>query len=272
MKKTFFMILSAIFCGLVLTNCDSNVDFDTNNEHIKSIWSNGTIVQKYNYDFSGRIVEENSLYYFKKYIYDTNGRLEKVESAFNTYLLSSSYSPDWERKEFMTSKNSEVNSYSLYSYDGTGKLSVIKNYFKETGKDFEYRSMQSVEFDGDNIVKFNYHEPEGKITQYYIYTYDKYGNVTKEKYYINIFGPENTLESETSYQYDSYKNPYRILRMLGNPGLWSNANNIIEVNTTRYRDIPGIDKYSSSKNTYKYNKNGYPIKVIEDSSEFEYKY
>ena len=279
MKRIVLMIIPALICGVVLTNCNSNpgmddigvnADYSTDNEHIKSISANGAIIHKYNYDHTGKIVEENCLFYFEKYIYDANDRLEKVESAFDRTMYSSMLHEP--RTELMTSLNSEVDHYSLYIYDEAGRLSMIKHYFNETGKEFEYRSMQTVEYKGENITKVNLHEPSGKITQYHVYTYDINGNVTNDKYYTNIFSPENTLNSETVYKYDNYKNPYRIFSMLGSPGLWSNANNIIETNTTRYEDISGIDKYSISKNTYQYNENGNPVKVNENGNVFEYNY
>jgi hypothetical protein len=38
---------------------DPEIEYCTDNEHIKSISMNGTIVQKFLYDVSGRIAEEN---------------------------------------------------------------------------------------------------------------------------------------------------------------------------------------------------------------------
>jgi hypothetical protein len=280
MKKVILMIIPALFCGVVLTNCNSNLEledngvngvYSTDNEHIKSVSSNGTIVHKYLYDLSGKIVEENSKYYFKRYLYSETDRLIKVESAFDRSGLSSSAMPV-ERTEFMTSQNSTVDSYSLYEYDKERKLSKIEHYFNETGNGFEYRSMQTFEYEGSYIKKVNLHEPKGQITSYRVYTYDKHGNVTNEKYFSCNFSSDYKLISETSFLYDNYKNPYRIFNILGSPGLFANVNNIIETNTIRHEDVAGFDKYSSSKTTYQYNKDGYPIKEITENSEFEYKY
>ena len=71
---------------------------------------------------------------------------EKTESAFV-------FEP---RTEFMTSQNSEVDSYNLYTYDDEGRLSMIKHYFfNETGKAFEFRSMYTLEYNGGFISKVN---------------------------------------------------------------------------------------------------------------------
>jgi len=272
MKRFGNLLISFVLIALMFACTKEGSDgfYSAKNEHIKSVSTGGKIVHKYLYDHAGNIVEQNCLYYFKKYIYDENDRLVKVESAMDRSLFSSTYTVP--RTEFMTSQNSTVDSYSLYEYDKEGRLSKIKHYFNETGKGFEYRSMQTFEYEGSFIVKVNWHAPEGHITQFDVYTYDVRGNVANDKYYSNLFGSEEELISETSYKYDSYKNPYRIFSMLGYPGLYMNTNNIIETSLTRHSDVPGFDKYSISETTYKYNNDGYPIKEITEDSEFEYNY
>ena len=270
---SFALTLLMFSCESELDNMGySSTDYSTDNEHIKSISSNGAIVHSYLYDQSGKIVEENCLYYFQKYIYDKNNRLVKVESAFDRSLLSSSATFTDLRKEFMTSKNSVADSYSLYHYDNVGRLSKTEHYFNETGSGFEYRSMTTFEYKGGYIVKENLHDSKGQISQYHVYTYDKNGNVSSNKYYSNLFGSKDELLSETYFKYDKYKNPYLIFNKSGSPGLNTNVNNIIETKTIRYDNTPGIDKQSSSKTKYEYNKNGYPIKEITEDSVFEYNY
>src|SRR5215510_1698344 len=149
MKRLVLMIISALICGVVLTNCEMyddglNPDYSADNEHIKSISTNGNIVHKYLYDHSGKLVEESCMYYFQRYLYDKNENLVKVESAFDRSGLSSSALPV-QRTEFMTSQNSAIDNYSLYKYDDDGRLSKIEHYFNETGKDFECTSMRTFE-------------------------------------------------------------------------------------------------------------------------------
>lgn len=68
------------------------------------------------------------------------------------------------------------------------------------------------------------------ITQFYTYEYDDHRNVINEKQYSYIFvegtGPE--LIRETAYAYDDKNNPFTIFKETGNPGLYSNTNNIVE--------------------------------------------
>jgi len=56
---------------------------------------------------------------------------------------------------------------------------------------------------------------------------------------------------------------------VGHPGLYTNTNNIIESNSVLYENVPGVEKFTTSKATYKYNAKGYPIKVNNNE---EYKY
>jgi hypothetical protein len=247
----------------------SDIEYSTDNEHIKTVSANGAIVHQYLYDVEGRIVEENCLMYFQKYLYD-NDKLVKIESAFDRSGLSSSF-PAERRTEFMTSKNSIADTYSLYKYDKAGKLEKTEYYFNETGKGFELRSTRTYEYEGSFIVKQSLYNHKFESAGYDVYTYDDHGNVINEKNYSNNFIP-NELINEKSYKYDNYKNPYQILSIIGVPGLWTNANNIVETTVTRHYEVQGFDKYSTSNNTYEYNKNGYPVKVNESGNVFEYNY
>ena len=274
--KSVALLASFVFMAMVFSCTKEGgvlyeeVEYSTNNKHIKSVSANGTIVHKYLYNSSGRIVEENSFIYFNKYLYE-NDLLVKIESAFDRSMLSSSMLAE-RRTEFMTSQNSTVDNYSLYKYDNAGRLSKTEHYYNMNGKEFELRSVRTFEYSGLNISKVFFYDPTtGKTSLVYEYFYDNRGNVIIEKYYSNS-GAEPELHHETSYKYDNYKNPYQIFSMKGYPGMYTNVNNIIETNLTRHSEVQGFDKYSTSKNTYKYNKSGYPIKVNENGNEFEYQY
>ena len=273
MKRSISFFISFVFLVLAFSCTkesgvqNGEIEYSTDNEHIKATSANDAIIHQYLYDHEGRIVEENGRYNYTRYFYDAIGRLKRAESAVD-YYASSLYVE--KNNELMTSQNSIVNRYSLYKYD-KGRLSKIENYANFTGTRFEYASMQTFEYKGSNIAKVNLHDPTGKVTQFHVYTYDDYGNVINEKYYSNNVSPYELI-SETSYKYDNYKNPYGIFSILGSPGLFSNVNNIIETSLTRHYEVQGFDKYSNSKNIYQYDNNGYPVKVNENGNEFEYQY
>lgn len=245
-------------------------NFPDESYSIKSVWSDGKNSAKYIYNKDGKIIESQGFYYFKKFNYDLNGRLVKKEIAVDPDIASSTMH---EKTELMTSENSTFTGYSEFEYDGDSKLMIIKNYVKENDQ-YEYISMNSVEYEGDKIVRMNLHDAQNIMTQCYTYEYDGSGNVIKEKYYSYLFlvGTEPKLISEVSFKFDNKNNPYRIYKDLGLPGLYSNKNNILETSTILYVDVPGIDKYTTSKTAYEYNDQGFPVKVSTDNSLYEYKY
>ena len=174
------------------------------------------------------------------------------------------------KSELMTSQNSTFTGKYIFEYNSEGKLTTQKNYFIKNNQ-YEYTSMISFEYDGNRIVKWIVHDGNNNITQFYTYKYDIKGNVTNEKHYSFLFntGIEPKLIMEISFRYDDKNNPFRIYKELGIPGLYTNTNNIIESNSILYEDVPGIDKYSTSKTTYEYNGKDFPIKV-NNAEEYRY--
>ena len=277
-KLVSFLFSIVVICLASSCNKENTGQNSWNNEHIKSISANGELRHRYLYDDAGKIVEENAQIHYKRYIYDENDRLVKVESTFNfSSVLSSFISPGQFNTELMSSKNSEMNNYHLYEYDNEGRLSKIEFYSNMIPpypkEEFELRSMRTFEYEDSLIIRVNMADNTGHVNQYYVYAYDTYGNVINEKYYSNIFSPDELI-SETSYKYDKYKNPFHIFHMTGYPGLNSNVNNIIETSSISYYDLTatGVDKYHTGKFSYYYNKDGYPVKAFEEGGEFDYLY
>jgi len=273
MKSTVKFISFILLVVTLITSCTKDPVVDNTVDSIyaiRSIFGYGKTSSKFIYNSIGKITESQSFYFCNRYIYADNGRLVRKEIAADPNMYSS---VSHERSELMTSQNSTFTGYSIFEYEQDGVLKSVKNYFKKNEL-FEYSSMLSFEYDGDNIIKWNLHDSEDVITQFYTYDYDLNNNVIKEKQYSYLFvaGPEPELIRETSYKYDNKNNPFKIYEELGQPGLYSNTNNIIETNSTLYIDTPGIDKYSTSKTNYEYNAKGFPVKVISENSVYEYIY
>ena len=274
MKKYFKYFKFAFIVSFFMTSCakdELESDFSKDNDFIKSEISNDKIVSNYKYNDIGKISEKEGTYFYSRYIYDNNDKLIKIETAADPSMFSSSLPV--EKTELMTAVNCTISSNQSLKYDKNGNLLEIENYFKNEDK-FELRSKQSFEFVNGKIVKRNLHNEKGEITQFNSYEYDKNGNVKNDKYYSYLF-TENTqprLISETSFKFDNKKNPFRIFNELGNPGLYTNSNNIIETNLIRHEEIPGFDKNSTSSTSYEYNRNNYPTKVLTENSEYEYRY
>lgn len=265
--KLFGLLLIVTVFIASCTKDPDIVNFRSENYSIKSITTKGKTSAKFTYNDYGKLIEFQSIYSCDKYFYDDNDRLIKLEVAVDPEIFSSSMPT---KTTLMTSQNSTFTGRYTFEYNSAGQLVAKKSYFKRNGQ-FEYTSMTSLEYEGDKIVKSNLHNAQNTITQYYTYEYDSKGNVSNEKYYSFLLTPgtEPELISEASFKYDDKNNPFRIHRALGQPGIYTNTNNPIETNTVLYEDVPGIDKFSTSKTTYEYNDKGFPIRV---NGTDEYKY
>lgn len=271
MKATIQWSVLLITILTLIASCSEdsvNDEFNSNIYSIRSVSVDGKTREKYLYNNAGKIREWQSFSFCYKFMYDDKSRVIKQEVAADPNLASSSYHP--EKTELMTSENSSFTGNYIYEFDNSGKLVSQKNYFKKSSL-FEYTSMSSFEYEGNRIVRRNLHDSKDSITQFHTYEYDSKGNVTRDKYYSYLFisGTEPELISEVSYKYDDKNNPFVIYKELGQPGFCTNPNNIIETNSVLYEDVPGIPKYSTSKNTYEYNDKGFPVKV---NGNVEYKY
>ncbi len=267
MKKTFNLISALIIVLTIIASCSDDPIVVNGNYSIKSIVSNGKVIEKFIYNDENKIIEDQSFYFCNKYIYDNNGQLIKQEIAIDPAIYSSTFHI---KSELMTSQNSTFTANSIFEYNTDGKLLRQKYYIKKNDQ-FEYTSMISLEYVGDRIVKYNLQNEQNIVTQFYTYEYDGKGNVLNEKQYSYLFavGSKPNLIRETSFKYDDKNNPFKIYKHLGHPGIYTNTNNVTESNSVLYEEVPGTDKFSTSKTTYEYNRNGYPIKVNNDE---EYKY
>jgi hypothetical protein len=270
MKDSIRLTSSLIIVLAIITSCSKDLvidNFKSGSYSIRSIFSDGKTSQKFIYNDSSKILEDQSFYFCNRYTYDNNGRLIKQEIAVDPDMVSSTIHI---KSELMTSQNSTFTGNYIFEYNNDGKLTTKKNYFIKNNQ-FEYTSMNTFEYDGDRIVKWNLHNEKNVITQYYTYLYDSKGNITNEKHYSYLFnvGSEPKLIMEVSFKYDDKNNPFKIYKELGLPGLYSNTNNIIESNSVLYEDVPGIDKFSTSKTTYEYNNKDFPIKV-NNAEEYRY--
>lgn len=252
--KLFRNLWAAGVLLIVAASCEqdelSEIQF-ADGLRIKSETSSGRVISNYKYNQQGNIAEWESTFFYHKYLYDDEGLLILSETAIDSQSFSATYV---EKTTLMTSENATIGSYQTFNYGPDGKLAEIKNYVRKDGS-FVLTSTNSFEYEGKHIVRKNLRNEEGIITQFYTYEYDSRDNVKLEKYYSLVATEEPELISELSFRYDEKHNPFSVFKALGIPGLFSNANNIVEANIT-----------------YAYNQYGYPIKVLSGNSEFDYTY
>lgn len=272
MKEKYQFIYLICFFILLTFSCSDHDDFEEgelNNFRIKEIVAQGKTNSRFLYNSSGKISESQSLIFYERFTYDKMNHLVKAENAADPLLLSSSYQAWASKTELMSANNCEISQYELFLYDHSGKLASIENYNRKDGN-FSYGSKKTYEYEGDKIVKMNYHQNNGEINAFNVYTYDRRGNVASVIYYSNNYqgAIKPTMIYESSYKYDSKNNPFYIFMETGNPGLYTNPNNIIETTNISYTNVAGFEKTTTSKTSYEYNRHGYPVKVSSDDNNY----
>jgi len=257
---------------LISYSCTKEGFFSNSNGLLKKIKHNGYIVEEISYNNDNLVSEVNSTSFWRKFYYNDNNKLIKQEVAIDPNSLSST-APSSPIQDFVDPEKTGISMYNIYEYDTDGLLTRQLNYIPKDGED-ELRSINTFEYNNIGLIsKELLHDGDNVVTQFRTYQYDSYGNVIEKDYYSYLFIPEGTGPkhlSKITYEYDSYLNPYKIFEQTGNPGIYTNLNNIIKTKTINYDPSPGIDAESISEFTYEYNeKTKYPIRVI-NGEEFVY--
>jgi hypothetical protein len=272
MKNRIHLIVLNVLMIMILYGCTKDGYLPGSNLFLKKIKNGGYIIEEISYNQSNLISEVNSTIFYRRFHYDQNLKLIKEEVAISPDSYSSSVLPG-STHEFVDPEKTGISMYHLYEYNNDGKLIKQLNYIPKDGED-EFRSKRTFEYNGDNMIsKELLYNSDDEVTQFRTYQYDSNGNVIEEDYYTYLFIPSGTGPkhlSRTTFEYDSFFNPYKIFEQSGNPGISTNRNNIIKTRTINYDPAPGIDAISESETSYEYNyETGYPIRV-KDGEEFIY--
>jgi hypothetical protein len=268
MKNTMKLFSFVLVTFILVISCSIDPESDTpgnTNYAISKIVHEGKTVTQFLYTKTGKLAEYQSFYFCDRYTYDDNDRLVTSESA--------SGSGSFGRENLMTSENSTFTLYYTYEYDQDGLLKCRMNYKQYDGV-YEFLSKNNYEYQDGKIYKINTLNAKDTIINFAIYAYDVNGNVTNEKHYSNIYidGPEAALQYEFSYKFDNKNNPFRIFKETAQPGLYTDANNRVERSSTFYYHSQGTNNFSTSIMSYDYNSKGFPVKITEGNTVYNYVY
>ena len=274
MKKRISNIgLSATFLLIIFfSSCTKDSYLPSQNDFLKKIKQGDYVVEEITYYQNNLVSEVNSTSFYRSFQYDENLKLVKEEVAISPDASSSSIIPG-STHEFVDPKKTGISMYHLYEYDNNGKLTRQLNFIPKDGED-EFRSKRTFEYNDNNLIsKELLYNGDNEVTQFKTYLYDSNSNVIEENYYSYLFIPAGTGPKhlyKSTYQYDSFFNPYKIFERSGSPGINTNRNNIIKSQTINYDPAPGLPAISELEISYEYNfDTRYPIKVI-NGQEFIY--
>jgi hypothetical protein len=258
------VIFSAILM-LIFVSCTKDDVPLTTNGLLKKVKNGDFITTVISYNNFNLISEVNSTSFWRKFSYNDHNQLIKEEIAVNPDILSSSM-PSSQTHEFVDPDKVGISMYRLFEYDNNGLLSRQLNYVPKDGQD-ELRSIITFEYNANNLIeRLLLHDGDAELTQFRTYQYDSDGNVIEEDYYSYLFIPEGTGPkhlSKTTFEFDTYLNPYKIFEKSSGPGLSTNKNNITKSTTINYDPVPGQDPTTTSQISYEYNeRTRYPTRVI----------
>lgn len=253
--KKFVLLFSVVF--LCFTSCkkeDRNAVLYYSDTLLSQVNSGNQAVHGLTYNSSYLIYESMEPYMYSKYTYDSRNTLLKVEMAFSFSPLSCVAIPGASLEA--DPRNASISQYLEFEYDDALRLIKKSDYFVNGGSS-KLISYQTYDYVNDKIVKISSLNPQRQMTQYNNYTYDENGNVSRDDLYTS--GTVSKLLRTTIYEFDNKNNPYQVFSSEGEPGKYTNRNNIIKETYISYNGT--VENRNTSLHTYEYNSLDYPIKI-----------
>jgi hypothetical protein len=254
MKKLSILIIVVL---LSFIKCSK----ETNNE---SLCSSPTLINQVNsgdlavhgilYNINCLISESTEPFKYKKFTYDTQNILQKVEVANSFDAFSCAMIPGQALET--DPRKAAISEYSTFEYGNDLKISKKSYYYINNGNT-KLTSWQTFEYNNGNIVRLNTFNAQGNLTGYYDYTYDSKGNITKYEDYR--FDSAIILSSTHIYEFDNKINPYKVFACEGIPGKYTNTNNIVKETYISYYGT-SQNRYTTSTE-YSYNSIDYPVRI-----------
>jgi len=253
--KNFILLILVVF--LCFTSCkkeDKNANLYYSDTLLSQVNSGDQAVHGMTYNSSYLIYESMEPYVYNKYTYDSQNTLRKVETAYSFDPLSCAAISGTSLEA--DPRKAKISQYSELEYDNILRL-IKKSIYYINNSTSKLISYQTYDYVNDKIVKLSIFNPQGLLTQYDIYTYDDNGNVTKDDQYTNNSGIK--LVKSVICEFDNKNNPYQVFTCEGNPGIYTNMNNIIKDTSVSYNGT--AESRSTTVHTYEYNSLDYPVKI-----------
>ena len=256
MKNYTLVIVVVILCFTTCKKDDKNENLCYSNTLIRQVNSGDLAIHGLTYNNNCLIYESTEPFKYKRFSYDANNILKKVEEAYSFSAFSCAMIPGQSLES--DPRKASISAYSEFEYDDGLRLAKKSNYFINNGNS-QLISYQTYDYENDKIVKLSIFNPQGLLIAYQDYTYDDNGNITREDRYSNNSGIK--LVNSIICEYDNKNNPYQVFLCEGDPGVYTNKNNIIKETTISYNGT--AESLYTRQNAYEYNGLDYPVKINE---------
>lgn len=260
--KFYQLIIVFLFC-FTFSSCEKNESLYeelADGTQLHKVLIEGEVYQEFTYNDAGLILEEKSKYFYTNHNYNSRNQLVRTDHYMDWRIVSSSSHVLDElakRTEWVSSENTELDSYFELSYNDDGKLS--RRDVKRVKTDSESYSRFTYNSNGRVERRTAYNEDEAFLFDNYFY--DTAGNLVREERYLILENGTEELQTRTDYKFDAKMNPYISFRGLMIPGRNTNRNNIVEKRYEHFFEVSGLsEKVSVTNDSYAYNENGYPIR------------
>lgn len=256
MKNYALLIIVVFLCFTTCKKEEKNENLCYSSTLISQVNSGDLAIHGLTYNSNCLIYESTEPFLYKKFSYDAKNSLKKVEVAYSFSPFSCVMIPGQSLES--DPRKAEVSQYSEFEYDDALRLTRKSNYFIGNGNS-KLISYQAYDYQNSKIVKLSIFNSQGLLIGFHDYTYDDNGNITRDDQYSNNSGIKlvNTMICE----YDNKNNPYQVFACEGDPGVYTNKNNIISETTFSYNGT--AESRNTSLNAYVYNGLDYPVKINE---------
>lgn len=214
--KNYTLLLVVVFlCFNTCKKDDKNENLCYSNTLISQVNSGDLAVHGLTYNSNCLIYESTEPFTYKRFSYDAQNNLNKVEMAFTLSGFSCSMRPG---QSFESDpRKAKISQYSEFEYDDSLRLIKKSTYYINNGNS-QLTSWQTYDYGNNEIVKVNIFNAQGKLIQYNDYTYDNRGNITRDDQYSNYsvlkFDKTITYEFDNKIIHTGCSHPKAILENL----------------------------------------------------------
>lgn len=259
--KNYTLIIVVFLCFIACKKEDKTENPYYSNTLLSQVNSGNLAVHGLTYNSDYLIHESTEPFTYKKFSYNTQNILSKVEQAFSFNAFSCVMIPGQSLES--DPRKAGISQYSEFDYNTDLRLIKKSTYFINNGNS-ELNYYHTYDYLNDKIIKLNMFNPQGLLIQYDSYVYDDNGNIIRDDQYSNNSGIK--LIYSGIYEFDNKNNPYQVFACEGEPGIYTNKNNITKETSVYYNGT--AESGYTTIHTYEYNSLNYPVRI----DELEYVY